>query len=162
MTETRIRLAFADGEYEFYHGLSQINEIEAKCGAGYGEVGARIFAGRYILTDDGGTIGHPEDAKWRIADLVSVIRQGLIGGGRCYVDGVEASVSDYRANELIENYVIKRPKQEAWNLAAAIMSANLIGYTPPGEESPAKAKKPRRGKASSVQKDTQEPSSTAS
>jgi len=133
---TGIDLEFADGTYSFGLNLAGINEIETKCGAGLGEVFSRVLAGRF--ENDGAFFGHPAHARWKISDIVEVIRQGLLGGsGMATVDGVEAKVTAHRINELIRLYVIERPLSDAWSLAAAILTARIEGYDPPKKDEPA-------------------------
>lgn len=146
--QTWVSLAFADGEYEFRLGLAQINEIEAKCGP-LGEVFARLLKGRYIIDDDGKTIGAPADAAWKVRDIVEPIRQGLVGGGKAVIDGIEAKITGHRVNELVDNYVLSRPLSEGWALAVAVLSALIQGYEPQKKAAPPKAAAKPRRKASS-------------
>ena len=137
MPETSIRLPFGDGEYDFRLGLAQINEIQHQCNTGIGAVFARVLKGRFFqVTDDGPVaFGDPSQAEYRIEDLLATIRQGLIGGGKGVVDGVEVAVDATRANDLVKNYVTggTTPLKVAWELAAAILSVAIEGYDPPGE-----------------------------
>jgi hypothetical protein len=133
--QSDIWLAFADGEYRFRHGLAQINEIQTRCEAGIGAVYARVMKGRYIVGDQ--AVGQPLEAEFRVDDLISIIRQGLIGGGKGTVDGAEVEVSTFRANQLVDNYVIGRPISEAWALAAAIIAVTMHGYEPKKKDDPA-------------------------
>lgn len=132
--QTSLTIAFADGEYTFRLALAQINEIQTRCNAGIGAVFARIAKGRFFRKTDLGeiAIGDPSQAEYRIEDLVSVIRQGLIGGGRGVVDGVEVKVDAPRAEQLIKNYVLADgcPLEDAWTLAYAILTATIVGYEP--------------------------------
>lgn len=158
--QTWVALAFADGEYDFRLGLAQINEIETKCGP-LGEVFARLLRGRYII-GGGEETGAPNEAAWKVSDLVEVIRQGLIGGGKARIDGEEVAITSHRVNELIRNYVLDRPLSESWTLAAAILSALIQGYEPPKKAEPPKAAAKTSRKASSEPTDTPELSPTAS
>jgi hypothetical protein len=159
---TAIDLAFADGIYTFDLGLAQINEIQSKCGAGIGAVYARVLKGRYFIAEL--AIGNPAEAEYRIEDLIAVIKQGLIGGGRGVVDGQDVVVTAFRANELVENYVLAagKPLKEAWTIAAAVLTARIEGYDPPkkdaakADEGKKKAATKRRAGSTS-----QEPSPTA-
>lgn len=130
--QTSLTIAFADGEYVFRLGLKQINEIQQRCGVGIGAVFARIAKGRYFQKTASGevAIGDPMQAEYRIEDLTAVIRQGLIGGGRGIVEGVDVTVSPERAGQLIDNYVLAdgRPLEDAWTLAYAILTATIVGY----------------------------------
>jgi hypothetical protein len=133
--QTSISLPFGDGVYDFRLGLAQINEVQTRSNAGIGEVFARLIAGRYFKVTPAGeiAIGDPAQAQYRIEDIVGVIRQGLLGGGRGMVDGVEVKVDAARANTLIDNYVLGAscPIKDAWALAAAIMTVAVEGYEPP-------------------------------
>jgi hypothetical protein len=137
MSQTSIRLAFADGEYDFRLGLAQINEIQNRCGVGIGAVYARVLKGRFFqVTPDGPVaIGDPSQAEYRIEDLLSTVRQGLIGGGKGMVDGQDVAVDATRADQLVKNYIAEggQPIKLAWELAAAILSVAIEGYDPPGE-----------------------------
>lgn len=141
--QTHISLAFADGEYRFALGLSQIHEIQTKCKAGIGAVYARVLQGRM---PDQPEIGHPLYAAYQVEDLQETIRQGLIGGGEGLVDGQVVTVSATRANDLIARY---GPGAEGvclgemWKLAAAILFAKIEGYAPAIEKADKKKVKPR-------------------
>lgn len=132
--QTHIDLAFADGTYRFALGLAQIHELQSKCDVGIGGLYARVLQGRVM---DDVSVGHPGYAAYRFVDLVETIRQGIIGGGRAWVDGQETTVGPMRANELVERYVLADgiPLMEAWNLAAAILHAKIDGFVPPDAES---------------------------
>jgi hypothetical protein len=161
MSSTAIDLAFADGVYTFDLGLAQINEIQSKCGAGIGAVYARVCKGRYLVS--GLAIGNPEEASYRIEDLVAVIKQGLIGGGKGVVDGQDVVVTAFRANELVENYVLAsgKPLKDAWTIAAAVLTARIEGYDPPRDAPKADEGKKKARKSGRAGSTTQEPSPTA-
>lgn len=133
--QTWVDLKFADGEYRFQFGLSQISELEKKCEAGLGRIYARTLAGRYG-TGKGESL--PLEADYRFSDLVEIIRQGLIGGNHAVVDGVPKTVSSVRANDLIASYVLSPGPERMsvsaiWDLAASALYPLIEGYTPPGE-----------------------------
>lgn len=137
--QTWVDLKFADGEYRFALGLPQISEIEKKCDAGIGEIYARVLSGRYGL---GVEEILPIEARYKMSELVEVIRQMLIGGGEGVVDGQAVRVGSVRANELLNNYVLgmtdmRMAVREVWALAAAGLSALIEGYTPPKKAGPA-------------------------
>lgn len=128
--QTWVDLPFADGEYRFSFGLGQISELEKKCDAGLGKIYARTLAGRYGLDVDAIL---PLEGDYRFAELIEVIRQGLIGGNHGTVDGQPVTV---RANDLVSAYLFspndsRIPVKETWALAASILSALVEGYTPP-------------------------------
>lgn len=136
--QTWVDLKFADGEYRFFLGPSQIAELEKKCDAGIGRIYGRTLAGRYGLAD-GDVL--PEQAEYRFSELIEIVRQALIGGAHGVVDGVAASVSSIRANELIQRYVLSQEDRIAmrtlWALAAGILSALIEGYDPDPNVGPA-------------------------
>jgi Phage tail tube protein, GTA-gp10 len=111
-----IDLDFANGSYTFRLNLPQIRCIEAEAKAGIGEVAFSLFEGRYY------------------ADVVyEIVRQGLIGGNACIVNGIGGEVPSFKANELLQNYVIGQPLNQAVTLAKAVLTAALVGYEPSDE-----------------------------
>lgn len=155
MPQTSIELPFADGKYLFRLGLAQINEIQTRCDTGIGAVFARLLKGRFFKRTPEGelAIGDPMQAEYRIEDVLAVIRQGLLGGGKGKVDGAEVVVDADRANQLINNYVLAEghPISEAWALAAAILSVAIEGYEPAeGVADEPKKKGGRKAKAGST------------
>lgn len=133
--QTWVDLPFADGVYTFRLGLGQISEIERKQDAGLGRIFARTMAGRYGYGADEIL---PEQADYRFADLVEVIRQALIGGNHARVGDADVQVSSSRADELIRHYLTnasdgRMPVKRVWSLAASILGALIEGYSPPGE-----------------------------
>ncbi len=140
-----IDLAFADGTYRFALGLGQIRELQTKCGAGLGEIYARVIQGRVPdeVASAGG--GHPAFARYTLDDLYEAIRQGLIGGGAGIVDGVEVKVGALRANELVARYLEPMPITQWWDLAAAVLFATVEGYDDPNaDKKKAAPRKPRK------------------
>jgi len=134
-----IELEFADGRYLFRLGLSQIGELQTKCGAGLGAIFARVMAGRYIIEATGASFGNPSEAAWFSQDLTETIRLGLIGGGSGEVNGSPVKVDPILARRLVETYgPPARPMSEAWTIAAAVLGACVEGYSPPGEADPPK------------------------
>jgi hypothetical protein len=134
--DTNLTVAFADGEYLFRLGLKQINEIQNTCGAGIGTIFARLSKGRFFKQTSAGEVAVADDmvGDYWIEDIVTVIRQALIGGGKGWVDGEEVKVDAARVNQLIENYVLAddKPIGDAWTLAHAILFGRIRGYQPPG------------------------------
>lgn len=130
---TYVDLKFADGEYRFALPLLQIQEVQTKCGSGIGEIYARVLKGR--LADDP-TVSHPVYGAYHLSDLLETIRQGLIGGNHCLVDGQEKTVGPLRANQLVERYIggndgpLLLPLKALWDMAAAILFATIEGYAP--------------------------------
>lgn len=142
--QTYIELEFADGEYRFKLPLAQIQEVQVKCGAGIGRIFARVMAGVHASGDE--LILVPSQAEWNVLDLIEVIRQGLIGGNHCLVNGQSKQVGPGDAQRLIEAYVTPRPLTEAWEYAAAILGACVVGYTPPGKDGAAAEETPSETK----------------
>lgn len=134
-------LRFGDGDYTFRLGLAQIAELQRTCGAGIGAIYARVLRGRYT-TQGGVDIGSIHEADFYQADLRETIRLGLIGGKSGTVNDQPVDVSPDRARQLVENYVDTRPLYESWTLAAAILTALVVGYAPEGAK-PADKKKAR-------------------
>ncbi|OGT55478.1 MAG: hypothetical protein A3E01_09220 [Gammaproteobacteria bacterium RIFCSPHIGHO2_12_FULL_63_22] len=136
--QTGISLSFADGNYHFRLPIKRIVEIEAKAGP--------IDLVRHRLISGG----------FSIHDVVETIRQGLIGGGKGEVNGIEYVVSDLKANSLIENYVEDKPLAQSHVIARAIISALYVGYEP----EPAQKKSPPQQRTGSRRKSTGASSST--
>jgi hypothetical protein len=140
---TSIELHFADGEYLFALPLPQVLELQRVCGAGIFVIYGRVLKGRYML--EGLEFGAPQECEAFILDVYETIRQGLIGGGKGLVNGIEVEVSPLRARQLIEAYVHPQPLKDAWAIAASILSAKIEGYTPKKKaevmEKPAKPRK---------------------
>lgn len=130
----RITLDFADGEYDFFLGLAQIDELQRKCGAGIGAIFARTIKGAHRSGDD--IILAPGQAEFYAADIIETIRQGLIGGKQGMVDGQTVEVTPPTARRLVDNYVLNQPLSHAWELSVSILGACIVGYTPP--ETPGK------------------------
>ena len=131
MAKEAMLLAFADGEYRFKLTLNGIKEIQEKTGSGIGAVWQRLATSR--LNFMGEDVGIPNDAKFKIQDIVEPIRQGLIGGCSGLVDGEEVKVTPLRANELIDRYVVSEPLQVGWALAYALIGGLVEGYEDPDE-----------------------------
>lgn len=145
--QTSTTLPFADGHYRFHLGLTQINELQNKCGLGIGTIYARTIKGRYLLAGEG--FGHPEEGEYRLEFLLDTIRQGLIGGGSGTVDDRDVKVDAYRANQLVQSYCYpNRPLKDDWTLAAAILMASIEGFDPPASKK--KAPCPKRNGRSTI------------
>ena len=130
-----IWLAFADGQYLFHLKNKRIAEVEAKCKAGLGDIYARTMTGVYLDTEGQWTV-IPQEAKWFNSELVEVVRQGIIGGGKGIVDGTDVIVTEWRANELINHYLDEQPRIELWRIAVPILHATFEGYEEPKKEEP--------------------------
>lgn len=146
---TDIELEFADGRYMFRLNIAGISELQEKAGVGFGEVFARLLAGRY-KDGEGGSFGMPTEGRWFIRDLTETIRLGLIGGGQGEVDGEPVEVTPIIANRLVTAYVLGRPLKEAWNLAAAIVYATVEGVEDRAHEVKKKSVRTRKTTAGST------------
>ena len=132
-----IWLNFADGEYLFHLKSKRISEVEEACKAGLGEIFARTYKGVLDYTDDDGLPAvYAYEAGWKTNELATVFKQAMIGGGKCVVDGEEKDVGEYRANQLIQNYLENEPLEKLWQLAAAILGATFKGYETPKKAEP--------------------------
>jgi hypothetical protein len=125
-----IVLEWADGEYLFRLPAGQIAELQTKCGTGIGKIYSRLWSGR-VLNRDGSVSFNPLEAAFQYEDIVETIRLGLIGGGKGMVNDTPVEVNPAKAMQLIRNYVHPRPLLENWQVAAAILSAFVQGYTDP-------------------------------
>lgn len=124
----QITLDFADGEYDFRLPVAQIAELQTKCGdTGIGAIFARLMKGRY-RDQRGEIIFNPIEAQFKYEDVTETIRLALIGGGGGVVNGERVKVGPTEALKLIQNYVYTRPLLEGWKIAAAILSAFIVGF----------------------------------
>jgi len=148
--QTDVYLAFADGSYRFRLTLPMVYELQRKTKVGIGVLFGRVLAGRYVFAEGNGSFGMPTEAKYSVEDLIETVRCGLIGGGEGQVNGETIRVNAVVATQLVEGYCFPAaPLKEAWDLAAAILTASIEGYEEPGqtkrpeetEPAPAKAKK---------------------
>ncbi|WP_066282845.1 GTA-gp10 family protein [Blastomonas sp. CCH1-A6] len=159
--ETALSLEFADGTYAFDLKLPQIIELQEKCGT-TGPDGARqrknilaiyssVMAGRALI-GDGVHIGVPDQAEAAVQEVYETIRLALIGGGEGIVDGETVRVSPLDAKRLVETYVHPMPLVAAWDIAAAILYARIVGY-----QAKKKAVTPEADGASETQADSATP-----
>ncbi|WP_313760168.1 gene transfer agent family protein [Rhizobium sp.] len=100
MRDARIELDWADGTYSFRLAWGQLAELQEKCDAGPYVVFERL-----------------RTSTWRMEDISSVIRLGLIGGG----------LEPVKALKLVRAYVEDRPPVESLTFALGILSAGLLG-----------------------------------
>lgn len=103
-------LDWADGTYQFALRWGELSELQDACGAGPFVVLARLAA-----------------SQWRIEDVSTTIRLGLIGGG----------VEPAKALKLVQTYVESRPSDLIVNasFARGILETSIVGAPdePPGE-----------------------------
>lgn len=115
-----IEQAFGDGTYTFRLGLEGIEEVEDKLDLSIFTVAARLS---------------PINRSARLADIMQVLRVGLIGGGTSPVDALA----------LVRRYVDARPLDENRDIAYAVALAALARVhpgdldDPPGEAPAAKS-----------------------
>lgn len=106
---------FADDDYVFRMGWGELEQLQEACDAGPYVVLDRLVTGR-----------------WRMADISSSIRLGLIGGG----------VEPVKALKLVRRYVEDRPPLESLVLAQLILGAAVAGA--PEEDVGKKSEAPGR------------------
>lgn len=95
---------FGDGVKTFALPTEQILELERKIGAGVGAIYARVMTGQF-----------------QFADIMEVIRLGLIGGG----------TSPKEAQAHVDAYARPTPIIENFTLAADILEARWSGAVEP-------------------------------
>ena len=112
-------LKWADGDYLFRLPIRELCELERRCGAGVGEITARVFGGRpYVM------------------DIVETIRLGLIGGGTATV----------RAQQLVATYVDGKPLADPddpsspYKTALAVLRTVYFGFDELAREASAPGK----------------------
>ncbi len=113
-----IDLSFGDGEYTFKLPARQIFALEEKAGTG-------VLAIYYQVAD--GTA--------KLATLLEIVRQGLIGGEHGVVNGEAIKVNHHLANHLVSTYAEPPAStiQELTKLVTAILAACITGYEPTNE-----------------------------
>lgn len=99
-----IRLFFGDGEHDFRIRFGELEELQAKLEQG---------PMRTLLNFDSG--------DWSPKSVYEIVRLGLIGGGK----------TPKEAFDLSKRYCLDRPLGETAPLAAAVLSAALMGAPEP-------------------------------
>ncbi|MDF1625669.1 MAG: gene transfer agent family protein [Parvibaculaceae bacterium] len=102
-----ITMAFGDDDYLFRLPVRQLAELQEKCKAGIGTIYRRLMTAEYF-----------------IEDVHETVRLGLVGGGQ---DATKARV-------LMERYFDNRPVDARWQVAAAVISACVVGYEPSNKD----------------------------
>jgi hypothetical protein len=145
--DTSIELEFADGRYRFWLSMAQITAVEG----GDKSIMEIWDAFRDALGVQGDAPIFIGGGPARFADIVKVIRFGLIGGGECVVDGETRKVSSIDATRIVETFVYNRPYTETLPVAWAILQAAIFGVklSDKKKDEPPKVKPPRSGKAKS-------------
>lgn len=98
--DARIELDWAEGLYSFRLGWGELSKLQEACDAG-----------PYVI------LNRLHDGGWRVEDISSVIRLGLIGGG----------LEPAKALKLTRAYVEARPPQENLIPAQAILGVAIFG-----------------------------------
>jgi hypothetical protein len=98
--DARVDLDWADGTYSFRLGWGELAQLQEACDAG-----------PFVILD------RLQSGHWRVEDISSVIRCGLIGGG----------TEPAKALKLTRTYVEARPPLENVLTATAILSAGCVG-----------------------------------
>lgn len=95
-----ITLTWADGDYVFRLGWSELAKLQEACDAG-----------PYVI------LNRLVDGAWRVADISATIRLGLVGGGMPPTDALKK----------VREYVEDRPPIESLMVAQAVLSAAIVG-----------------------------------
>lgn len=95
-----ITLTWADGDYVFRLGWSELAKLQEACDAG-----------PYVI------LNRLVDGSWRVADISATIRLGLVGGGMPPTDVLKK----------VREYVEDRPPIENLMIAQAVLSAAIVG-----------------------------------
>lgn len=98
--DASIELTWADDDYTFRLGWSELEALQEACDAGPWVILERLY-----------------NKQCFIGDIANVIRQGLIGGDMKPTD----------ATKLVQRYVEKRPPAENLLHAIAILQAGIQG-----------------------------------
>lgn len=110
-------LDWADGTYEFALNWGELSALQDACNAGPFVILSRLAA-----------------SQWRLEDVATTIRLGLIGGG----------VDPQKALKLVRTYVESRPQDLVLNasFARGILETAIMGAPEeaPGEHQPAPEK----------------------
>ena len=131
--DASVTLDWADGTYAFRLAWGELAKLQEACGCGPYVVLNRLL-----------------DSSWRIEDISSVIRLGLVGGGMPPADALQKARS----------WVEARPPMENLATARAVLMAGLMGAP---EEAIKKKPRRRQAKASTISpmEKSDSPASTA-
>lgn len=115
-----VTLDFADGPHHFRLAWGELGKLQEECDAGPLVV-----------------LGRLHDSTWRVKDISSVIRLGLVGGG----------MDPAKAIKLVRSWVEDRPPLENLPLAQAVLAAGCVGAP---EEELGKAEAPGQEAGSTI------------
>jgi hypothetical protein len=107
LNPTAFKGYFGDGEHVFELTPPMIEELERKTGVGVGIVVNRVSA-----------------MLFSFADLIEIIRLGLIGGGMAPVD----------AQRMVDTYAKGRPISEFYPLATGAIQKLMFGDREPAQD----------------------------
>lgn len=130
--QTHRDIEFGDGDYTFRLRMREILAIEEKCKARIGAVHRHVLQGWYA-PDGASAFANPLQGDYGVQEIIEICRQGLIGGGKGFVDGREIEVGDHLATHLVRTYLEPdngNPLSKAWELAVVILQTALNGYEP--------------------------------
>ena len=135
--DTAIELDFADGKYRFWLGLPQALELERKCGGKDSDGVLRpksIFKIYDELSQGLGLIDEKAifvgGGAANAADVLEIVRLGLIGGARGQVSGEEKEIGPLTAAQLVKDYCFPaRPLSESLSVAWAVLNAAIEGVS---------------------------------
>lgn len=119
--DASISLDWADGKYLFRLAWGEIVHLQEELDAGPYVILRRLTTG-----------------EWRVQDIATVIRWGLIGGGLVPTE----------AAALVRRYVETRPPVENLIIAQAVLSAGCVGA--PDEDASKKAAAPGKESGSTA------------
>lgn len=100
MRSATLTLPWADGDYVFRLAWGQLCTLQEECDAG-----------PYVI------LGRLTDGTWKMKDISSTIRLGLIGGGMPPVEALQK----------VRLYVESEPPYSNLALAQAILGAGVVG-----------------------------------
>ena len=106
----KVRLTWADGDYDFALKIDQLNELETLTSSD--DAAQRVGPGHMLGQLIAGVYGN-----WKARWLHDIIRLGLIGGG----------MEPVPALRLVRRYVDVRPLSESLEPAKAILMAAIVG-----------------------------------
>lgn len=122
-----VTLPFGDGDYHFRLSWAGCAEVERKADDRIMAIYERVAVGA------AGT-----------AEIVEILRQGLLGGEGGVVDGQPVEPKPAIVNALLSRYVTgpeSMPVRDSWQLAHVVIAGALVGY-PEAQKKSAEAETP--------------------